>query len=313
MSDYDNIENLTLPSTNEDHILNNCSLQPINIDTLQHKIESNDQRENQTMIRMTSSWKQIVVKTDDNHDHSQADDDDDHDDSQTNEINDNLVSFTPLNTIQVIFTIPDIIISNETILNQTIFITDVKSNQLLASLNYICFNGSSFIINYSTNKSLPHDVCLYVLISSIALKEIFICRTINNISNINKGHSDQSSRVFIISQCIVNCLMMIIIYLVHIGRKKNLINRVGQHFLHNKLVTHKNSVIIFHDRINPDIINNIHLNNLISSPIEEQVLAANDLISTRNDRRFTHHALIDVTELTKQMNLSNKNIESNAF
>ncbi|CAF2388753.1 unnamed protein product [Rotaria sp. Silwood2] len=288
MNDHEDIVNSTVPSTNEDLVSNNCSLQPINIDVQLDKLESDDQRQKYTMITITSVWKKIIVKTDSDDNNSEAD-----------EINDSSISFISLNTIQVIFTVPSTIISNESILNRTVFITDIKSNQLLASLNHICFNGSSFIINYSTNQSLPYNMCLYVLISSITLREIFICCTINNNSDDNENQIVGPSISFIMSQSVISLLLMLIINLVQTSRKKNLVNCVGKHFFHNKLITHKNSITILNDSINSEMINDIHLKNFISSSVEEQVLAANDLTSTRDNRRFTHHTLIDIKELAK--------------
>ncbi|CAF0824042.1 unnamed protein product [Rotaria sp. Silwood1] len=296
MNYHGDIVNSIVSSTDKKQTSNNCPLHPINIDIAQKKLENDDERQNNTRITITSFWKQIIVKTDGVHNNSEAD-----------EINDNSVSFISLNTIQVIFTIPFSIISNGSILNQTVSITDIKSNQLLASSNHICFNGSSFIVNYSTNQSLPYNICLYVLILSITLREIFICRTINNNSDGNENPIVGPSVFFIVSQSVMSLLMMIIIYLVQISRKKNLINRVGQHFVCNNLITHKSSIILLNDAINSEIMHDINLNNFISAPIEEKVLAATDLTSTRNDRRFTHHTLIDMKELIKQLSLSNKN------
>ena len=70
--------------------------------------------------------------------------------------------------------------------------------------------------------------------------------------------------------------------------------------------------------INPATTLQVGLNQLVlhrnltslSTPIEEQVLAANDLTSTINDRRATRPSLnrdlIDVKEFTKRISLPNE-------
>ena len=109
------------------------------------------------------------------------------DDTNENDYGETGDHSTSSNNIQVIFTIP-YTVSNDAILNQTVFITDAVHNQLLATITQMCINGSSIIINYSTNKPLPHNVCLYLVLNmtlSTTIREIFTCRTIGKNASSN--------------------------------------------------------------------------------------------------------------------------------
>lgn len=216
--------------------------------------------------------------------------------------------------IQIIFNI-SYSISNGSILNQTIFITNAINNQLIGILTQFCINGSSAIINYSTNKPLPQNVCLYVLLNitpSIALKKIFICRTINNHSSSHDydykiGDDDDNnesvglSPLFIIEQGIMSFFMMFIIHLIHANRKKHFVNRIKQFIHHKKLVARANNI----DKINLEITNE---RNFITPSIEEQVLDATDLTTKHNDRKILNHNLIGINEFK-----SYKNTKINTF
>ena len=143
---------------------NSCSTQSININTT---VSETNTSLAMNIIQFMSSWKQTII----------TDDEDS----------------TSLNINEVKFTIP-YQISNESIINKTIFITDIKHHQLIATLTNICINSSSFIINYSTNKSLPHNVCLYLLLNlTISIqREIIFCRTIDGFYN-NTPHDTSTA------------------------------------------------------------------------------------------------------------------------
>jgi hypothetical protein len=298
--------------TKDDAYTNICSALSINIDTPTAELEgthTGEHRRSTTVttddiIQFTSSWQRTVVTDDDSYeDHS-----------------------TSLNIIQMTFTIP-YIISNNSILNKTIFIIDV-----------ICINGSSFIINYSTKKSLPHDICLYLVLnltSSTTLKEIIFCRTIDNpYDNSSSSHDNTTaasstvgpSQFFILSQCIIILIMMFIIYGVQTAREKSLANRVSQRLYRsrpyitifgNKTTACASSAATNHASTLQAGLNNLDFHRRLASlshpmgaPIEEQVLAAHDLTSTSNDRRATRWSinrdLIDIKEFTKRMSEPNE-------
>ncbi|CAF1276443.1 unnamed protein product [Adineta steineri] len=309
---YDYQQNRLLQSadpTNQSVSSNICSLQSINIDT---------RASDTNTFGFTSSWQLNTVE--------------------------NTSNSTILNIIQIIFTIP-YTISNNSIFNKTVFITDVVHNQLLASLTNICINGSSFIINYSTTISLPHNICLYLLLnltSSTVLKEIIFCRTIdysyNDTSSTDNSQTDTNQSVgpsvyFIISQSIIILIMMFTIYAVQTVRKKSLLNRIGQLVIRSRpyktIFGHKTDVRNDNNTDNIPInsanalqvgLNQIVLHRSLASipslhltiptPTEEQVLAANDLTSTIYDRRmsrpFINRDLIDVKEFTKRISTPNE-------
>lgn len=286
---------------------NSCSIQSINIDTT---VPETNTSLAMNIIQFMSSWKQTII----------TDDEDS----------------TSLNIIEVNFTIP-YQISNESIINKTIFITDIKHHRLLATLTKICINSSSFIVNYSINKWLPHNICLYLLLNLTVStqKEIIFCRTIDDFNN-SKLHDTSTattgtggpSGYFILSQCVIIILMMFIIYAVETARKKSLVNRVSQR-LHRsrpyisifgiKTITRTGSNAI-NTSINPATTLQVGLNQLvldrnlasIATPIEEQVLAANDLTSTIYDRRASRPSLnrdlIDIKEFTKRISFPNDTI-----
>lgn len=238
---------------------------------------------------------------------------------------------TSLNIIQITFTIP-YNLSNQSIVNKTILILDVPHRRLLASINHICFNQSSFFVNYSTYQPLPHDVCLYLLLnltSTMTLKEMIFCRTIEHSPSENSTSSKHPvgpSGFFILSQCIIIFVMMLIIYSVQTAREKNLINRMSERVVHTRafITVFGNKAAM--QRSNPDVgmntishpattlqagLRQMVLNRqlpFVPSPIEEQVLAANDLTSTINDRRVTRQSinrdLIPIKKLTKRISLA---------
>ncbi|CAF0784522.1 unnamed protein product [Rotaria sordida] len=324
-----NIIKLNVSLINENITSSNiCSTESINIDTLTNEshIDPNIQHDTSItitpidIIQFTSSWTRKIVIN--NHDD---------DDKQNNHP-------ISLNMIQIIFTIP-YTITNISIYNKTVFIIDVIHNQLLATLIDICINESSFIINYSTIKPLPHNICLYLLLNltlSTTLREIIFCRTIDDLYNntslsynqTETNHGVGPSQFFILSQCIIILIMMFIIYAVQTARQKNLVNRASQRLVHSRPY-----MTIFGNRTVPSTNNNDdsislnpattlqrglnHLifhrqlsslpNHQISVPVEEQVLAASDLTSTIFDRRATrphiNRDLIDVKEFTRRMSV----------
>jgi len=329
ITSFDHYRSLQSIDDNSNHNLINlnissniCSKQSINIDKTVNKTDIHHSTSPTiTTIdigQFTSSWKREVVT---NNDHSIL-----------------------LNIIQIVFTIP-YQISNESILNKTIFITEITHYQLLATLTDICFSESSFFVNYSTIQPLPQNICLYLLLnltSSMILREIIFCRTIedlysNNTSLSNDTQSTTSQSVgpsefFILSQCIIILIMMFTIYGVNTARQKNFVDRVNQRLLRNrfyltifgkKTVVRTGSRAVNTSRASATTLqvslNQIafhhHLTSLpnyqISLPIEEQVLAANDLTTTINDRRatrpFINRDLIDIKEFTKRMSLANEN------
>jgi hypothetical protein len=309
-NNYDPLVNLNISS-------DICIMQSINIDTpinetdVQHKIST--KISDTDIMEFNSTWEQQIVTQNDAHADSPS-----------------------LNIISIIFTIP-YNISDESIVNKTVFIMDTIHNNLLAILTDICYNDSSFFINYSTIQPLPQDICLYLLLnltSSMILREIIFCRTIEDSSvNTSSPHVDSShavgpSGVFIISQCIIILIMMFIIYAVQTARQKNLADRVSQRVFRSRPY-----IIIFgnkatarassHTSINPATTLQVGLNQLnlhrrltalpnqqVTAAIEEQVLAANDLTSTINDRRVSrpliNRDLIDIKEFTKRISVPNE-------
>jgi hypothetical protein len=296
---------------------NICSRQSVNIDKPVDETGVQHNTSTAIIIPFKSSWQQNIVTNNDD--------------------------LTSLNIIQITFTIP-YTITNESILNETVFITDVKHNQLLATLTNICFNESSFFVNYSTIQSLPQTICLYLLLnltSSMTLREIIFCRTIENLYNSTSSSDNTNtetnatagpSGIFILSQGIIIFIMMFIIYAVHTAREKNLVNRVSQRVVRSrpyiiicghKTVSHTSSDDVEATRKSATTLQaglnllrfNLHLtalpNQQVTAAIEEQVLAANDLTSTLNDRGVTkpciNRDLIDVKELTKRISIANQN------
>jgi hypothetical protein len=174
------------------------------------------------------------------------------------------------------------------------------------------------------------------------LREIIFCRTIedlysNNTSLSNNTQSTTSQSVgpsefFILSQCIIILIMMFTIYGVNTARQKNFVDRVNQRLLRNRFyltifgkqtVVRTDSRTVNTSRASATTLQ-VSLNQIafhhrltslpnyqISLPIEEQVLAANDLTTTINDRRatrpFINRDLIDVKEFTKRISLANEN------
>ncbi|CAF3352369.1 unnamed protein product [Rotaria socialis] len=316
--------NLNESSTDEHNV---CAAQPFNIDIpkILSNSDSNPQQNSSATIttiditRFISSWERTSRK-DEHH----------HYDNNSPE----------LNSFQITFTIP-YEIQKESIYNKTVYIIDATHNQLLASITDICINESSFIINYSTTKPLPHNICLYLVLnvtSLMTLRDIVFCRTIDDSymspspSNISEtGHVVGPSQFFILSQCIIIFIMMFIIYAVQTARQKSLVNRVGQRFIRSRPY-----IAVFGSRPSVHVQNNTgsvsadpattlesglnhlifqcHLSSLVNhqlpAPIEEQILSATDLTSTSYDRRATRtllsRDLINVKEFTKRMSTANE-------
>lgn len=324
-NDHKNIRSLesTTPNRNTSNSSSDiCSIPSINIDTLFNESNTDVDIKHNTsttidIIGFRSSWqRKIKINAD-------------HNDEQDNHT-------SSLNIIEIIFSIP-YTITSQSIYNKTLFIMDDINNQLLASLTNICINGSSFIINYSTVKSLPHNVCLYLLLNktlSTALSEVIFCRTIDDSykntsasqNDTATSHSVGPSGFFIISQCIIILIMMFVIYAVQTARQKSLLNRFSERLIHSRPY-----VIIFgqktpvrsasnhvNNQINPsrtlqsglnDLVLHRHLtavpNHQIHAPIDEQILAVTDLTSTLYDRKasktLANRDLINVKEFTKRM------------
>jgi hypothetical protein len=179
---------------------------------------------------------------------------------------------TSLYNIEVIFTI-HYIISNGSILNQTVLITDPIHNQLLPSL--------IFIIDYSTNEPFPHNVCLYLLLLTTSLKEIFLCRTINNdMSPNDHGTSDDTtsgpSVIFILLQALLIVLMMLFISLTQTAKKNSVIDRINKRLFRHKPAPRNSAANILEETINRKTTKNeIQLNNFIPKNTEEQVCFSN--------------------------------------
>ncbi|CAF3935434.1 unnamed protein product [Rotaria magnacalcarata] len=314
--------NFNESSTDENNF---CAAQPLNIDVpkIQSVTNSNPQQNTSTtittidIIQFISSWERTNGKDDHHYDNNSP----------------------VLNSIQIIFGIP-YEIQNESIYNKTVYIIDAVHNQLLASIIDICINKSSFIINYSTTKPLPHNICLYLLLnmtSLVTLREIVFCRTIDDFymnslpsNNSDTAHAVGPSQFFILSQCIIIFIMMFIIYAVQTARQKSLVDRVGQRFIRSRPY-----IAVFGSRqsvhaksnigsvsVNPATTLESGLNNLIfqcqlsslanhqlPAGIEEQILSATDLTSTSYDRRSTraciNRDLINVKEFTKRMSITN--------
>lgn len=255
--------------------INESCVQSINIDTAKN---------NQT-IPITSFWKPIIPEKDGGESGESEEDS------------------TSSKYIQVIFTIP-YTISNGSILNLTVSITDPIHNQIIPSLIHICINSSSFIINYLTNQSLPHYICLYVSLLATPLKEIFICRTISkdiqpddDDDETHDGHTGTGpSAIFIVLQCVLILLMMLFICVIEISRKNHIVDRVSKRLFRHPQVRRMAAADILNESINRrGTSHEIQLNT------EQQVLDANGLTPTHNERRFTNHTLMNITELTKRL------------
>ncbi|CAF0999877.1 unnamed protein product [Adineta steineri] len=278
--------------------LGKCLTQSTHIDSPKSKIITDNQRENYALLAITSSWNIAMGAKTQGRDDSDEHDPDDNEDYDSSETEDHSESIS----YQVIFTFP-YSISNGSILNQTVFITDPIKNHLIASLILICINGSSFIINYSTNQPLPHNVCLFLLLnitSPATIREIFTCQVINANSSNNfeaavDSHAAGPSAVFIIAQGIMIFIMMMIICLAQVFKEKHVVNRVGQH-LHQMQMPRAVLNGIIQD---PNGIPR----NMRSPSIQDQVLAANDLTTTTTPgTNRPDQALININELTNRMN-----------
>ncbi|CAF0977516.1 unnamed protein product [Adineta steineri] len=285
--------------------LGKCLTQSTHIDSPKSKIITDNQRKNYALLAITSSWN-IAMGTksqgrDDSDEHDPGDgNEDDSDDSEeydSSETEDHSESIS----YQVIFTFP-YSISNGSILNQTVFITDPIKNHLIASVTLICINGSSFIINYSTNQPLPHNVCLFLLLnitSPATIREIFTCQVINANSSADyehavEGHAAGPSAVFIIAQGIMIFIMMMIICLAQVFKEKHVVNRFGQHLHRMQMPRAVLNGIIQDPNGMP--------RNMRSPSIQDQVLAANDLTTTTPGTNRPDQALININELTNRMN-----------
>lgn len=314
MNDLDGSSLLRGSSSVHQTSANDCSSESINIDTL----------ENQTnvdidILQLTSSWQQkIDTKA--------------HDEPTT-------PSSSGLNQIEIIFTISSTIVS-QSIIAKRVYIIDAKNNQLLATIiNNICLKNSSFIINYSTQKPLPHTVCLNLRLnrtSNLIREEIFFCRTLDGLmKNDSSSHESDSShpvgpsQFFILSQCIIILIMMFIIFVVQTAREKNLMQRIRERLSRNRLyqtvfghkpASHMDDSEMGRSALNPATTLQAGLNRLAfprhlgshvghpnNVPLEEQVLAATDLTTAINDRMatrpFNSRDLLDVKELTKRMSV----------
>ena len=218
-----------------------------------------------------------------------------------NRLNDHSIEDTDEHTpakksIQVIFTIP-YSFSRESIVNETVFITDTINGQIIPSIIRVCTNGSSFFIDYSTSQPLPHNVCLFLLLNMTTLKEMLFCRMINrNSSSIDSrpldDHRSGPGVIFIISQSVIILIMMFIIALGHKARQKRMISRVHQYFRRTK----------------QDIET-----NFIPTPIEQLVIVATDRTSISPDRKYTSPTLIDIKEFTKRMSAATQGSEHEQF
>ena len=274
---------------------NSCS---INIDEFENETDIQHKTSMIDVNQFLSSWQR------------ETDDDDDHSDLS--------------NMIQINFTIPYDLTTNS-ILNQTIFIFDASNNQLLANSSNICRINSTFYLNYTTIRPLPHQTCLYVLLNLSISKEILFCRTIENSSNattnveVDGSHVVGPSEFFILSQCIIIFIMMMTIYSVQTAREKQLANRISQRVIQSrpyKMVFRTKAVQRSSTHIADSAttlkagLNQLkfHRNmSIVDQPVEEQVLAATDLTATASERRATHlylnRDLIDVKEFTKRMSV----------
>ena len=246
-----------------------------------------------------------------------------HDDSHSKE----------LTEITISFSIPETL-SNESIENLTVYIIDGTSKKLLGLIDQLCIdNSSSFTIKYSTANPLPHDICLHLILSQTALSDrsrILFCRTINGSKNesstdenhsIDEGHAVGPSGLFILSQTIIILVMMFIIFAVQTARDKKLADRFRERIKQTwpyKIVSRirNPSQIDGNDveesAVNPSRTLQAGLNRLAflkfaaqHVPIEQQVLGANDLSTTLNERHSTriclNRDLIDVKEFTKRI------------
>jgi hypothetical protein len=276
-----------------------CSIEPINIDTL-----VSEKNTTLDILQFTSSWQKKPAGKD-NSDGSRA-----------------AVNPSPIGSsqINIVFTIPSSL-SSQSILTKRVFISDVTKNQVLASLNNICSSKSSFTINYSTGKALPHNICLYLLLNgtlSTGLREIIFCRTIDDTdANKNKtsttnnhdagaSHAVGPSAYFILSQSLMILIMMFFIYVVQTAREKSLVQRLSQRlsrkgpykvFFGKKAMARLDGTDIDHAAANPASTLQAGLNNLaftrnitsqansqFKAPLEEPPSDGNGLPANINDR-----------------------------
>ena len=220
-----------------------------------------------------------------NFNHSRGDDDDD-------DLSEEVDAHTPgKNDVRMIFILP-YSFSRESILNQTVFITDRLNSRILPPFIDICMNESSFFISYSTNQSLPHNVCLYLLLNltTTTSRELFLCRMINGKSSLSMNRMSSNDHnvgpgvIFILLQGVIIVIMMCMIAIGHRAREKHVVSRIRQYFSRTKSNDQATNITEF-----------------ISPPIEQLVLAATDLTSTSEDRKYTNHTLIDIREFTKRL------------
>ena len=297
------------PSATDQPSSTGCSLQTIDIDALSNGTSATDE-----ILGYVSSWQRKP---------------------QTGESDDE--SSHPLKSIEIAFTIP-YTIAPSSVLNQTVFITDVAHNQLLAALSNLCWNGSSFIVYYASIKALPHNICLYLVLNqslSTVPREIVFCRTIDDSQNPLSPSSSQEgdgshtvgpSQFFILSQCIIILIMMFIIFIVQTARQKSLVHRVSQRLSRSrpykvvfghKAMAHANGTSTNHTAISSATTLRAGLNQIVfprqrtassddlDGSLDKQDLSAADLTSTVTSRSgarpYGNRDLINVKEFTKRI------------
>ncbi|CAF0947413.1 unnamed protein product [Didymodactylos carnosus] len=296
-----------------------CSQNPINIDQntddTDHDVEQHDQPITSDTYQFSSIWEKDPSSVD----NSEEDDD--------------------RSTIEIQFYIPYVLNDPNSILNHTIYIRGGLDNHLLSTITEICINStSSFSIKYTTTKPLPHNICLYLVINVTTIREIFLCRTIDDTDSSDDDHASDNghgsndshaigpSPFFILSQCVIILIMMLIIYAVQTAREKRIFNRIKHNLMNSRpfsaafrgdrqamaTAASRQSLQLGlrnFDLRNPSAVANALNNRAV--PIEEQVLAANDLTQTAGQRKqslqFLKPDLMDVKEFTKRMSETNEN------
>lgn len=199
---------------------------------------------------------------------------------------------SPMNkTIQMIFTIP-YSFSRESIVNETVVITNPITGENLPSIVQIGVNHSSVFIDYSTSQPFPHKICLFLLLNVSILREMIFCEMISQDSPSSDNHRSGPGVIFIVSQSVIILLMMFIIALGHKATQKRLPSRLRQYFQRTKE--------------DPST-------NFIPTPIEQIVIVTTDLTLLNPDRKYTSATLIDIKEFTKRMSASAERNEHEQF
>ena len=94
---------------------------------------------------------------------------------------------------------------------------------------------------------------------------------------------------------------MLFICVIEISRKNYVVDRVNKRLFRNPQIRRKSTADILNESINRRGTSHEIQSKNFNTNTEEQVLDGNGLTPTNNERRFTNHTLMNITELTKRM------------